>query len=166
MDGIGRKVFASIAAGLVAGSTNLVAAGAIYGGSVMHGFQMIASGLIGERAFSGGEATAVLGASLHYGISVVAAAIYLWATHRSRMVREHWLLGGIAFGVAAYLVMNLVVVPLSNAANPDFSLVMIVKELLAHTIMFGIPIAGIVRGFFRSQDAGRKPTPASMRLER
>jgi hypothetical protein len=149
MDGIGRKVFASTAAGLVAGTTNLVAAAAIYGGTPAHGFQMIASGLLGERAFGGGEATAVLGASLHYGISIVAAAIYLWAAHRSQMLRAHWLVGGIAFGVAAYLVMNLIVVPLSNAATPDFSSLMIVKELLAHTMLFGIPIAGVVQGLFR-----------------
>jgi len=41
-------------------------------------------------------------------------------------------------------------VPLSNAANPDFSLSMIVKELAAHTILFGVPIAGIVRAFARN----------------
>jgi hypothetical protein len=57
---------------------------------------------------------------------------------------ECWLIGGIVFGVIAYAVMNLIVVPLSYAANPDFSAVVVVKELLAHTIMFGIPIAGIV----------------------
>jgi hypothetical protein len=36
-------------------------------------------------------------------------------------------------------------VRLSNAASPDFSFSMIVKELLAHTVLFGVPIAGIVR---------------------
>jgi len=60
------------------------------------------------------------------------------------MLAERWLVGGTVFGVMAYAVMNLVVVPLSYAANPDFSLVVVVKELLAHTIMFGIPIAGLV----------------------
>jgi hypothetical protein len=63
---------------------------------------------------------------------------------------RHWLVGGVSFGVLAYLAMNLLVVPLSNAASPDFSLGMIVKELVAHTVLFGVPIAGIVRAFARN----------------
>jgi len=45
--------------------------------------------------------------------------------------------------------MSLIVVPLSNAPNPDFSPAVIAKELVAHTLMFGIPIAGIVTAFLR-----------------
>ena len=144
-----RRGLASIAAGLVAGTANLIAAGMIFGGTLTHGLQLIASGLLGERAFVGGSATALLGACLHYAISIAAAAIYSAAAVRGKMLRDHWLIGGTVFGVIAYAIMNLVVVPLSHAANPDFSPVIVVKELLAHTIMFGIPIAGIVAGLSR-----------------
>jgi uncharacterized membrane protein YagU involved in acid resistance len=82
-------------------------------------------------------------------VLIAAAALYLWAAFRHRALIRHWLAGGVVFGVLAYLVMNLVVVPLSNAANPDFSLGTIVKELLAHTILFGVPIAGIVKALAR-----------------
>jgi uncharacterized membrane protein YagU involved in acid resistance len=141
----GRLVLIAVAAGIVAGTTNLVAAGAIFGGTMTHGFQMIAAGLLGEQAFSGGLKAAMLGAALHFAISIAAAALYLWAALRHRALIRHWFVGGVLFGVLAYLVMNVVVVPLSNAANPDFSSSMIVKELLAHTVLFGVPIAGIVR---------------------
>ncbi|HLZ03522.1 MAG TPA: hypothetical protein VKR55_15410 [Bradyrhizobium sp.] len=151
LSGAARRGFASIAAGLVAGTTNLIAAGMIFGGTLTHGLQSIASGLIGERAFSGGAPTAVLGVCLHYAISIIAAAIYGEAAAGNKLLRERWLVGGTVFGVIAYAVMNLVVVPLSHAANPDFSLAVVVKELLAHAIMFGIPIAGIVVGLSRSQ---------------
>jgi uncharacterized membrane protein YagU involved in acid resistance len=144
-----RSVLIIVAAGIIAGTTNLVAAGAIFGGTMTHGFQMIASGLLGEQAFSGGLNAAMLGAVLHFAISIAAAGLYLWAALRHDALTRHWLVGGVLFGVLVYLVMNLVVVPLSHAANPDFSLSMIVKELLAHTVMFGVPIAGIVRAFVR-----------------
>ena len=144
-----RRALVSIAAGLAAGTANLVAAGLIFGGTLAHGLQSIASGLLGERAFSGGPATAMLGLGLHYAMSIAAAAIYAEAAVRNRTLRERWLVGGTVFGVIAYAVMNLVVVPLSSAANPDFSLAVVVKELLAHTIMFGIPIAGLVAGLSR-----------------
>lgn len=140
-----RSVLIAVTAGLVAGVTDLVAAGAILGGPMMHGFQMIASGLLGEQAFSGGLKAAVLGALLHFAMSIAAAALYLWAALRHRALIRRWLIGGVVFGILAYLVMNVVVVPLSYAANPDFSVSVIVKELLAHTIMFGLPIAGMVR---------------------
>jgi hypothetical protein len=145
----GTTILASVGAGLLAGTTNLIAAGAIFGGTLTHGLQLIASGLLGNAAFKGGTPTAVLGAGLHYGISIAAAGLYCALAVRRRWWREHWLAGGSLFGIIAYLVMNLIVVPLSNAANPDFSPAMIAKELVAHTLMFGIPIAGIIIAFLR-----------------
>jgi hypothetical protein len=147
------RIFASLSAGLVAGTTNLVAAGAIFGGTLTHGLQLIASGLLGEWAFKGGTGSAVLGAGLHYGISIVAAGLYCVLALRRRWWRDHWLVGGTLFGVIAYVVMNLIVVPLSNAANPDFSPAIIAEEIVAHTVMFGIPIAGIVTLWLRRAKA-------------
>jgi hypothetical protein len=147
------SIFASFGAGLVAGTTNLIAAGAIFGGTLTRGLQLIASGLLGEWAFKGGTPTAVLGAGLHYGISIAAAGLYCALALRRSWWREHWLVGGTLFGAAAYIAMNLIVVPLSNAPKPDLSPAMIVKELVAHTIMFGIPIAGIITAFLRRMKA-------------
>jgi uncharacterized membrane protein YagU involved in acid resistance len=144
-----RRIFLSIGAGLLAGTTNLIAAALIFGGTLTRGFQLIASGLLGKQAFSGGATTAMAGACLHYAISIVAAALYCEVARRERRLREHWVVGGLMFGVIAYVVMNLVVVPLSLAANPDFSPLMIAKELVAHTVMFGLPIAGIVAAYSR-----------------
>lgn len=143
------QIFASLRAGLLAGTTNLIAAGAIFGGTLTHGLQLIASGLLGESAFRGGMPTAILGAGLHYGISIVAAGLYCALALWRNWWGEHWLVGGTLFGVIAYMVMNLVVVPLSNAPNPDFSPAIVAKELVAHTLMFGIPIAGIIAALLR-----------------
>jgi hypothetical protein len=147
------KILASLSAGLLAGTTNLIAAGAIFGGTLTHGLQLIASGLLGEWAFKGGTGTAVLGAGLHYGISIAAAGLYCALALQRRWWRHHWLVGGTLFGVIAYLVMNLIVVPLSNAPNPDLSPVIVAKEIVAHTVMFGIPIAGIITAFLRRMQA-------------
>jgi hypothetical protein len=149
----GATILASLSAGLVAGTTNLIAAGAIFGGTLTHGLQLIASGLLGDWAFKGGTGSAALGAGLHYLISIVAAGIYGALALRGPCWRDHWLVGGTLFGVVAYLVMNLIVVPLSSAPNPDFAPAIIAKELVAHTVMFGIPIAGIVTVWLRRAKA-------------
>lgn len=49
------------------------------------------------------------------------------------------------FGVLAYVVMNLIVVPLLKAPGPELSPVIVGEDLVAHILLFGIPIAGIVR---------------------
>jgi uncharacterized membrane protein YagU involved in acid resistance len=145
-----RTALIAVTAGIAAGATNLVAAAVIFGGPPMQGFQLIASGLLGQQAFSGGLKAAILGALLHFAISIAAAALYVAAAFRHGALTRHWLVGGVLFGVLAYLVMNLIVVPLSHAASPDLSLGMIVKELVAHTVLFGVPIAGIVRALLRN----------------
>jgi uncharacterized membrane protein YagU involved in acid resistance len=145
-----RTALIAVTAGIAAGATNLVAAAVIFGGPPMQGFQMIASGLLGEQAFSGGLKAAILGAVLHFAISIAAAGLYLWVALRHGALTRHWLAGGVLFGALVYLAMNVVVVPLSHAANPDFSPGMIVKELVAHTVLFGVPIAGIVRALLRN----------------
>jgi hypothetical protein len=82
-------ILASLSAGLLAGTTNLIAAGAIFGGTLTHGLQLIASGLLGEWAFKGGTGTAVLGASLHYGISIATAGFYCALAIRRPWWRDH-----------------------------------------------------------------------------
>jgi len=41
-------------------------------------FQFIASGVLGESAFAGGIATALLGVLFHYTISIVIAGVFIW----------------------------------------------------------------------------------------
>jgi hypothetical protein len=108
------------------------------------------SGLLGGQAFSGGLKAAILGAVLHFAISIAAAALYISAAFHHDAPTRHWLLGGALFGVLAYPDMNVVVLPFSHAPSPNLSHGMIIKELLAHTVLFGVPIAGIVREFARN----------------
>src|ERR1700691_469041 len=85
-----RSVLIIVAAGIIAGTTNLVAAGAIFGRTMTHGFQMTASGVLGEQAFTGGLNAAVFVAVLHFAISIAAAGLYLWAAVRHDALTRHW----------------------------------------------------------------------------
>jgi hypothetical protein len=116
----------------------------------------MASGLLGDRAFNGGSSTAVLGAALHYAISLVAAILYWLMATRIKLLGDHWLVGGAAFGVVAYVIMNLVVVPLSNAPGADLSARIVMEDLLAHVLAFGIPIAGILSLARRRSSVGSR----------
>jgi len=74
-------------------------------------FQSIASGLLGRASFSGGLKTALLGAFLHFLIAFIMATVFYFASLMLPTLIRHAGIWGIIYGVAAYFVMNFVVLP-------------------------------------------------------
>lgn len=95
--------------GAVAATFDLTSAFFTFGIGAPRG---IAGGLLGRQALPGGAGTWILGVILHYFIAISAAAIYCLASRKLEFLRDHWLVCGIFYGIAIYLVMNLVVLPL------------------------------------------------------
>jgi len=109
-------------------------------------FQSVASGVYGPASFQGGVQTAAAGAALHFFIATVAAGVFYAAATRLRMLARQPYLFGPLFGVAMWLAMNFVVVPLSAARTPTFDdPVVVVTGILAHAFLFGLPIALVTR---------------------
>ena len=104
--------------------------------------QTVASGLLGDTAFSGGIPAAVLGLALHFGISYSWAGIFLMAARRLPKLVRRPILSGILFGVAVFFTMRLVVLPLSAFPYPvSFNPLATTLDLMSHTMLFGVPIA-------------------------
>lgn len=101
----------------------------------------IASGLLGRAAFRGGAATAALGALLHFVIAFGIVAVYYAASRALPALRRHPLLYGPLYGLAVYVVMNEVVVPLSAAAHGPKPWPVLVNGLLIHALGVGLPAA-------------------------
>lgn len=108
--------------------------------------QFVASGLLGRRAFEGGIATAALGLSLHFLIAFGVVVIFFLASRSIAHLREHPVISGIAYGIAVYAVMNLVVLPLS-AAKPRHALVPDLIQIAIHMFIIGVPTALLLRRF-------------------
>lgn len=108
-------------------------------------FQSIARGLLGRAAFDGGLPTALLGALLHTFISVMIALVfYVAATRLPVLVRQPWRWGAL-YGVGVYLVMYLIVLPLSRVGLPPFRAPDVLDEILIHVFGVGIPAALFAR---------------------
>jgi hypothetical protein len=133
-----------LAGGLIAGTFDAIAAILTFGWRMARG---IASGLLGSKAFSGGMGTWCLGLALHFFIAISAAAIYCYASRKLGFLREHFFVCGIFYGIAIYLVMNLVVVPLSAFPFPvgPFTVRALYQGLLIHMFLIGLPIAASLR---------------------
>jgi hypothetical protein len=108
--------------------------------------QTVASGLLGKAAFEGGLPTAVLGLALHFGLSFLWASIFLgFAVLVPSLVRSPFL-AGVGFGIVVFLVMRLVVLPLSAFPYPvTFKPLATTLDLMSHMLLFGVPIAWAAR---------------------
>ena len=110
----------------------------------------IAAGLLGKKAFAGGAGTYVLGVFLHYFIACSAATLYYAASRRLTFLRDNPIVCGLFFGIAIFLVMNLVVLPLSAYhTSAPLQLASIRNGILIHMLFIGLPIALSVRRYSR-----------------
>ena len=107
--------------------------------------QSVASGLLGPAAWRGGWPTAWLGLAAHFAIMLVIAVIFVAAAAAVPALRRFWLPVGVAFGVAVWVVMTFVVVPMSAAALPAPDLAAALKGLAIHILFVGLPIAWVSR---------------------
>ena len=138
--------------GFVAGALDLTAACVVRwlraGVGPVQVMQSIASGLLGAAAFTGGARTAVLGVALHFFIATVVTAVFYFASRTLKFMVQRPIAAGLLYGVAVYVVMNFVVLPLSavpRGAAPPLS----GRIIGVLVIMFcvGLPVALIVRRF-------------------
>jgi hypothetical protein len=107
--------------------------------------QYIASGAMGNAAFAGGLATALLGVFFHYLISFVVAGVFIVSAARIPLLRRNVIVGSLLYGIAAFFVLNNIVVPLSAApelVRPPFEIIELIVE---HALLIGLPLGLLIR---------------------
>jgi uncharacterized membrane protein YagU involved in acid resistance len=131
--------------GLIAGTIDIGAAALINGRNPLVILLVIASGLLGKASFQGGLPAVMLGLVLQWLMSLVIAAIYVLASNRFPELKQHWIAGGLTYGVGLFVVMNYVVVPLSEIGRiPQFTVSTFGGNALA-MLGFGLLIAFFAR---------------------
>ena len=110
-------------------------------------FQGVASGLLGPRALEPGANTAILGLSLHFLIAFVISTVYVLAAQRLPFLLDYPLIAGGLYGIAVYLVMFYVVLPLSRRPRRPFNLKFALTQLVIHIVIIGWSIALAARYF-------------------
>jgi len=107
--------------------------------------QYVASGALGDAAFAGGLATALLGVIFHYLISFVIAAVFIMSATRIPLLRRNAIVGSILFGVAAWFVMGFIVIPLSaTPVLPPPTLFQLIEGFIEHALIIGLPLGILV----------------------
>jgi hypothetical protein len=109
-------------------------------------WQYIASGLLGDAAFAGGIATALLGLFFHLIISFVIASVFILAANRIPLLRRNVIVGSLLYGFGVFVVMNMIVTPLSAAPPiPAPILPWLIEAIIEHTFLVGLPLGILVQ---------------------
>jgi hypothetical protein len=111
-------------------------------------FKGIAGGLLGrDAALAGGWPTALLGVVMHFTIATTIVALFVLLSRRLPFLAERPLVWGPVYGIAAYFVMNLVVLPLSalHGTGLPSALPVLLNGILIHIIGVGTPSALFAR---------------------
>lgn len=106
-------------------------------------FQSVAAGLLGTKAFQGGARTAALGLALHFFIAFCWATGYYVASRQIAFLTASPVIAGLLYGELVWLVMTLVVLPLSAMHRwpPRFDAASIITGPILHTVLVGLPIS-------------------------
>lgn len=147
-----RRAYKAILwAGLIAGTLDITAAiviSAFRGTMPIKVLQSVASGFLGAASYEGGLKTALLGLGLHFVIATGAATVFYFLSTMFRFLVRQAIISGIIYGVAVYLFMNFVVLPLS--AFPQGAPVPISRRIIGLLVIIfcvGLPISLVVRHF-------------------
>ena len=106
-------------------------------------FQYIASGLTGRWAFHAGMASVALGVAIHYTIAMFWTVAYWAASGRMGVLVRRPVVCGLIYGGVVYLIMNLVVLPLTRVphARAAMSVASRVSGVLALLFCIGLTVA-------------------------
>jgi len=113
-------------------------------------WQGVASGLLGEPAFRRGWASGGLGLFLHFVIAFTAAAVFVVACGQIPVLARSYWISGPLYGGLVFLVMNLIVVPLSARPKRPASTADRIVQLMIHVVFVGLPIAIAAKQFLFS----------------
>jgi len=113
-------------------------------------FRFIASGLVGTaRVVHMGAAGIALGVILHYCIAMTWTIIFYAASRKIAILWRRPVIGGLLYGCMVFVVMNFMVVPLSNVPHLKRHLTMFAWVNVVVPLLFciGLTISLLMRKY-------------------
>ena len=115
--------------------------------------QFISTGIHGPEAMNGGMPMILAGTIYHFIIAYACAIIYFFFYPRVIFLRKNIAVMGLLYGLVIWLVMNLLVLPLSNIPKSPFDINLAVVGILWHMVLVGLPIALITAKYFSKEES-------------
>ena len=110
--------------------------------------RFIASGVFGKKAFAGGATMAAWGLLFHFIIATGFAALFVLAAQKIKFLTRNFVLIGLLYGLLVWLIMNRVVVPMSETPAQPFVWRKAIVAMLILMFMIGLPIAWVTKKYY------------------
>jgi len=143
-----------LSAWLLAGTLDISAASIqtyIMGGQPVKMLRTIARAAFGEAANTG-PFMPVMGLIFHYLIAFIFTILFFFLYPRLRILQKNKIVVGLLYGVFAWIVMNLAVVPASHLARfpskPGLALI----GMAILMVCIGLPISIIIHNYYSKKD--------------
>ena len=120
----------------------------LYGREIGNMLRYVGSGPF-PQATDMGASGAILGLLVHFALMAIMAAVYVFAAGRIPALIEKPIQWGVVYGLATYVVMNWLVVPIRFGTPLPPSPLSMATQLFAHIVLVGIPIALIASRYLR-----------------
>ncbi len=111
-------------------------------------FRYVASGALGSDALSGDSLTALIGLGFHFGIAISWTLLFYFAAERARWIRANLILAGLSYGFFIWLMMNFVVLPLSQIPPITYRLQPTLIMIGIHMFVIGLSISFLANRYF------------------
>jgi len=138
--------------GLLAGTLDIVAAIVMYvtatGKSGLDVLRYIASGAFGTEAFRGGMPMAIAGLIFHYIIAYSFTTIYFILYKKIILISKNAVINAVVYGIIVWIVMNIIVLPLSNVPPFMFDLMKAIKGATILILAIGVPVSFSAERFY------------------
>lgn len=119
--------------------------------------QYIASAVYGTASFSGGWGSAMVGLLMHFSIAFSVALIYFFLYPTIGLLQKRPILSGAILGLAVWLFLNLIALPLSKIHQPPFATSAVLLGIVLHILLVGLPIALIIKKHFDNRELLFRP---------
>ena len=145
-----KNMISAIAwAGLLAGTLDILAACGNF--SIQTGrdptivLKFVASGALGPDALAGGWLTALAGLFFHFVIAFSWTTLFFIVY--PKLPRGNWIVYGLVYGVVVWLLMNLVVLPMTRIQARPFNWNSAITGAIILMLMIGLPISYLARKY-------------------
>jgi hypothetical protein len=114
-------------------------------------WRYVASGFFGKKAFAGGMIMAGWGLLFHYMIALFFTLLFFQVFPHLKFLSKSIVLTGLGYGIFAWCIMNLIVVPISNVPPFTIKLKGAIIALLILMFCIGLPISLIISWYYRKR---------------
>ena len=115
-------------------------------------FKYIASAVYGKQAFAGGSEMIWTGVAFHYLIAAIFTILFFILYDLIPVIRKRPFLVAVIYGIFVWMVMNLLVLPLTHVTN-TITLEGAIKNMLILIVCIALPIVLMRHRYGRVQSS-------------